>query len=100
VVQLSVVLLLHGDDSASSVELLSEDFVCVDESFKLLGEIIVLAQQNSRVTLKSIFFGQIIIQVSSHVAIGVLLIFNVFFDSVKILFLIFCLDIQASDLSR
>ena len=99
VLQFSVVVILHVVNSASSVELLSQNFIRVYKSLEFLGKIIILSEKDSWMSVEGIFFSKIVIQVLSLLRISNLFTFNVFFNTIQIAFLILILDIQTSNLS-
>ena len=94
-----VVLLLHGNDPGSSIELLSEDLVSINESFKLSGQVVVLAEENARMSLECFFFLQLSIHVGAHIRVGDHLLLDVPFNDIAILVSLLDFDVSGSYLS-
>ena len=92
-----VILFLHGNDSSSSVQLLSEDLVGIDESFEFLGQVVVLPQQHSRVSFEGVFFDHSIVEVASEVSVGENLPINVLLANIEILIPFFDSNFVASN---
>lgn len=94
-----IVLLLHGNYSCSAVELLSEHLISINEAFEFPGQVIVLTEQNARMSLKSLFFLQLGVHVCTHVWVGYHLALDISLNDIEVLVSFFDFDVGGPNLS-
>jgi hypothetical protein len=87
-------------DVRPSVELLPEHLVGIDEAFEFTGQIIILAQKDSRVTVDGILLLELHVKVAAQVGVGVGHALNVSLDGIEVLILVLQVDVVGADNSR
>jgi hypothetical protein len=90
---------LHLVDPASSIQLLTESLISIYEALKLLGELVVLAKEDSGVTFQCVFFSQVVVKVLAHILVGVLQVLNISTTCVLTLLSLFDLQLKRTLLS-
>ena len=95
---MSGVVVLHGEHARSAVELRSQHLIGVNESLKLAGQIVVLAEEHTGMPIESILLSELIVEVSAEVGIGDGEALNISSNGMQVLVSILALNILRAKL--